>query len=320
MSTSITKAAARDSELTYAYLGPRGTFSEAALRSMAQSRDAMIEPYESVNAALGAVRSMKATGALVPIENSVEGSVSATLDELAHGEPLVIVDEYALPVTFALMARPGTALGDIRRIATHPHALAQCRVWVAANLPGAHGIPALSTAHAAMSLNEDPPPYDAAIAPAIAAEHYGLEVLASDIGDNDDASTRFVLVSRPGTTPEPTTADKTTLTLYMREDHPGALLEILTEFSVRGVNLTRIESRPTKRALGDYYFSVDCEGHVDDARVGEALMGLRRVCADVRFLGSYPRHDGKEPHLRAGVTDSDFAEAQAWLARVRNAR
>ena len=320
MSSAAPDTASEHGVLTYAYLGPRGTFSEAALRAMPIAQGAHLEPYESVGAALDAVRTELVTGALVPIENSVEGSVSATLDELAHGEPLVIVDEYALPVSFMLMARPGVGLTDIRRLATHPHALAQCREWVAANLPGVPGIPALSTAHAAMSLNEDPPLYDAAIAPEVAAEHYQLKILARDIGDNDEASTRFVLVSRPGITPEPTGADKTTLTLYMREDHPGALLEILTEFAVRGVNLTRIESRPTKRALGDYYFSVDCEGHVEDARVGEALMGLRRVCADVRFVGSYSRHDGKEPHLRAGVTDADFAAAQAWLARVRNAR
>jgi prephenate dehydratase len=117
--------------------------------------------------------------------------------------------------------------------------------------------------------------------------------------------------------PPPTGADKSTLFLYMREDHPGALLEILTEFAVRGVNLTRIESRPTRKALGDYYFSVDCEGHVADARVGEALAGLHRVCAQVRFLGSYPRHDGKAPLVRRGVTDADFAEAQTWLSSVR---
>jgi prephenate dehydratase len=103
----------------------------------------------------------------------------------------------------------------------------------------------------------------------------------------------------------------------MREDHPGALLEILTEFSVRGVNLTRIESRPTRKALGDYYFSVDCEGHVADARVGEALAGLHRICANVRFLGSYPRHDGKAPLVRAGVTDDDFREAESWLGSIR---
>ena len=117
--------------------------------------------------------------------------------------------------------------------------------------------------------------------------------------------------------PLPTGADKTTLSLFMRHDEPGALLAILTEFSVRGVNLTRIESRPTRKALGDYFFSVDIEGHVDDARVAEALMGLHRICMDVRFLGSYPRDDGKMPMLRNGVTDADFTEARQWLDTLK---
>jgi prephenate dehydratase len=301
-----------------AYLGPRGTFAEAALHEMAVSADAELVACATVSAALDAARRAEVTYALVPIENSVEGSVTSTLDELATGEPLVIVDEQAIPVRFALMARPGTALSDVRRIATHPHASAQCRGWIGATLPGAVVIPAGSTAGAAAALVEEPPAYEAAIAPRLAAEVYALEVLADDIGDNDEASTRFVLVSLPGALPARTGADKTTLTLFMREDHPGALLEILTEFAVRGVNLTRIESRPTRKALGDYYFSVDCEGHIDDARVGEALAGLHRICAHVRFLGSYPRHDGRAPLLRPGVTDADFAAADSWLTSVRH--
>jgi len=174
-------------------------------------------------------------------------------------------------------------------------------------------MPALSTAAAAADLADPACSYQAAVAQAIAAEAYGLQILADDIGDIPDATTRFVLVRRPGALPAPTGADKTTLSLYIHQDQPGALLAILTEFAVRGVNMNRIESRPTRRALGDYYFSVDIEGHVQDARVAEALMGLHRVCLDVRFLGSYPRHDGRAPHLRRGVTDADFAEAQQWL-------
>ena len=300
-----------------AYLGPRGTFAEAALREMREAEGASLTPYPTVSAALDAVRGGDVTYALVPIENSVEGSVTSTLDELASGEPLMIVGEQAIPVRFTLVARPGTTLADVRRLATHPHASAQCRDWLRKNLPAAIVIPAGSTAGAAAALLEEPPAYEAAIAPRGAAEVYGLDILADDIGDNDEAWTRFVLVSLPGAVPPPTGADKTTLTLYMREDHPGALLEILTELAVRGVNLTRIESRPTRKALGDYYFSVDCEGHVADARVGEAIAGLHRVCSTVRFLGSYARHDGKAPLLRSGVTDADFADAQAWLTSLR---
>ena len=303
-----------------AFLGPRGTFAEAALLAMPQSSGADLVPCATVSIALDAVRSGEVTHALVPIENSVEGSVTSTLDELATGEPLVIVDEVAIPVRFALMARRGTTRADVRRVASHPHASAQCRGWLGTHLPDAVVIPAGSTAGAAAALLEEPPAYDAAIAPLLAAEVYGLDVLADGIGDNDEAWTRFVLVSAPGELPRPTGADKTTLTLFMREDHPGALLEILTELSVRGVNLTRIESRPTRKALGDYCFSIDCEGHVRDARVGEALAGLHRICAHVRFLGSYPRHDGKAPLVRPGVTDADFAGADSWLSGVRGTR
>lgn len=300
-----------------AYLGPRGTFCEAALLTMPALADADHEPATSVQAAIDAVRDGTVDSALIPIENSVEGSVSVTLDELASGRRLVIVDEVALPVRFSLLARPGATLADIGSLASHPHALAQVRRWIDETLPGATVIPSLSTAGAAAALLQDPAPFDAAVAPRLAAERYGLDILADGIGDTEDATTRFVLVRLPGSIPPPTGADKTTLSLFMRLDQPGALMAILNEFAVRGVNLTRIESRPTRKALGDYFFSVDLEGHVADARVSEALMGLHRVCLDVRFLGSYPRHDGKQPVLRDGVTDSDFSEAQKWLDALK---
>jgi prephenate dehydratase len=154
----------------------------------------------------------------------------------------------------------------------------------------------------------------------VAAEHYRLAELATHIGDNPDALTRFVLVSRPGAPPPPTGRDKTSIVAFMRDDHPGALMEILDQLTMRGVNMTRIESRPTGAALGNYCFSIDCEGHIEDARVGEALMGLRRVCADVRFLGSYERHDGIAPDIRVGTSDREFQDAVAWLARLREGR
>jgi prephenate dehydratase len=302
----------------YAFLGPRGTFADAALRALPASAGAQVQPLPHVLAALDAVRLGHVTGALVPFENSVEGVVTTTVDDLASGDPLVIVDEMAIPVRFALLVRPGTTADQVRRIGSHPHALAQCRNWLDTNLPGAEQVATSSTAGAAEQLASDDGEFDAAVAASVAADVYGLEVYRDGIGDNDEAWTRFVLVQRPGELPPRSGADKTTVSLFMRENHPGALLEILTEFAVRGVNLTRIESRPTRRALGDYYFSIDFEGHVHDARVGEALEGLHRICAEVRFLGSYPRHDGKVPLLRAGVTDQDFAAAEQWLARVRS--
>lgn len=300
-----------------AYLGPRGSFAEAAVRSLDGSDAADLVPATSVQSALDAARDGSVDAALVPIENSVEGSVSVTLDELANGLRLVIVDEVVIPVRFSLLARAGTSMADISRLATHPHAQAQVRRWLAEHLPDASVIPAMSTAAAAAALLEEPQPFDAAVSQRVAADIYGLEVLADDIQDTDEATTRFVLVRLPGQIPDPSGADKTTLSLFMHLDQPGALLAILTEFAVRGVNMTRIESRPTRKALGDYYFSVDIEGHVNDSRVAEALMGLHRVCLDVRFLGSYPRHDGRQPVLRAGVTDADFADAQEWLDRLK---
>ncbi len=304
----------------YAYLGPAGTFTEQALRSLPAARSARSEPYAGVAAALDAVRSSDADGAVVPLENSVEGAVSVTLDELATGEPLVITREVVLPVQLALLTRPGRDLYSVATVATHPHAAAQCRGWLARHLPTAEVVPLGSTAQAAAMVAGADAIYDAAIAAPVAAEHYRLSVLAHGIGDNPDAVTRFVLVSRPGALPPRTGADKSTVVAFIRDDHPGALMEVLDQFALRGVNLTRIESRPTGTALGRYCFSIDCEGHVHDARVGEALMGLRRLCADVRFLGSYPRLDGAATPARDGTSDADFADASGWLARLRDAR
>jgi prephenate dehydratase len=302
----------------YAYLGPEGTFTEAALAAFdPAARDGAI-PCATVPATLDAVRGGEADRAIVPIENSVEGAVNATLDELATGPDIAICAELLLPVTFALLARPGTSISDVKTVGGHPQAQAQCRRWLAGNLPDAEWLPASSNAEAARQSAEGM--IDAALAGAFAADRYGLTVLASDVSDVADAVTRFVVVSRPGPVRAATGADRTSLVAFLREDHPGALMELLTEFAVRGINLTRIESRPTGDGLGKYCFSIDCEGHLDDARVGEALMGLRRVCADVRFLGSYPRHDGAPSQVRPGTSDTEFAQAAAWLGRLRYGR
>jgi len=299
------------------FFGPRGTFTEQALLSMPIAQEADLIDYKTVSAALEAVRNREVDSALVPLENSVEGSVATTLDELAYGEPLVIVDEVALKVRFALMVRPGTQLSDITLYTTHPHAYAQCREWLATALPDAHFSSALSNASAAVDVADPASRFQAAIGPRIAAEHYGLEVIADNIGDNEDAQTRFVLVSRRRAPEPPTGADCTTLVIFIRQDHAGALLEILTEFAVRGINLTRIESRPTKKQLGDYYFSLDIQGHIAEARVGEALAGLQRICLEVRYLGSYPRHDGRANLAPSTSSEEAFAESTAWVQSLR---
>jgi len=271
---------------TYAYLGPSGTFTEAALRKITTSSDELV-PYANVTAALDAVRNGLAEKALVPIENSVEGVVARTLDELATGSPLIVSTETTIPVSFALMVLPANADKQITKIATHPHAEAQCRSYIAKNLPGAEMIETPSTAAAAKGLVDGN--YDAAIAAEIAAEKYGLKILAKDIGDNQGAVTRFVVVEKPGTLPAPTGNDRTSLAAFIGIDHAGALLEILTEFAKREVNLTFIQSRPTGRELGHYHFIIDAEGHINDPRVHDAIEGVRAICEDIRFLGSYPR-------------------------------
>ena len=271
---------------SYAYLGPSGTFTEQALRQIT-NKDDKLTPYANVTAALNAVRSGVADKAFVPIENSVEGVVARTLDELAVGQPLVVTAETTLPVSFALMILPEHEGKTISKIATHPHAESQCRTYVAKNLPGAEVIEAPSTAAAAKGLLEKN--YDAAIASEIAAENYGLKIVAKDIGDNQGAVTRFVVVEKPGVTPTRTGNDRTSLATFIDNDHAGALLDILTEFAKHDVNLTFIQSRPTGRQLGHYHFIIDVEGHITDPKVESAINGVKSVCDEIRFLGSYPR-------------------------------
>jgi prephenate dehydratase len=302
--------------MPYAYLGPEGTFSEAALHAVDPGAEPLSCP--TIQAALAAVRDGTAERAVVPIESSVEGVVTATLDDLATGNGMVIRAELQIPIAFALLARPGTAFGDIKRVGGHPQSMPQCRGWLAANLPDSEWVPLASNAEAARQAADGQ--VDAALAGAFAADRYSLAVIAPDVHDRASAVTRFVVVSPPGPLPARTGADRTSVALFLAEDHPGALLEILTEFAVRGVNLTTIQSRPTGDRLGQYYFFIDCEGHVDDARVGEALMGLRRVCREVRFLGSYARCDGGSTHVRPGTSDGEFADAAAWLGRLRFGR
>ena len=302
----------------FGYLGPRGTFTQMALDAWDAAEGREHIPFGSVDAALAALRVGEIDAAMVPIENSVEGGVSATLDSLATGDPLVVIGEVLVPITFVLCARPGTPLTAVRTVGTHSHAWAQVRTWMGKNLPDAVYVPTLSTAASATALGAPGDVmFDAGVCAPVAAHSEGLEILADDIGDNKSAVTRFVLVSRPGTLPEPTGADKTTVVLFQKDDHAGGLLELLEQFAVRGVNMTRLESRPTGEAMGSYCFSIDFEGHVQDARVGETLMGLRRVCAEVRFLGSYPRADGGRPDARPGTSDADFGAAQHWLDSLR---
>lgn len=305
----------------FTYLGPEGTFTEAALRTLPEAATRELVPMVSVPAALDAVRAGDAAAALVPIENSVEGGVTATLDELASGEPLMIYREVLLPIAFALLVRPGTKLSEVKTVTGHPVAQPQVRNWLRNNLPDALWESAASNGDGARLVQEGR--YDAAFAGEFAAATYGLVPLVSEIHDAENAETRFVLVGRPARPSAPTGADKTSVVIWLGDDHPGALLELLQEFAVRGVNLMLIQSRPTGAGIGNYCFAVDAEGHIADRRVGEALMGLKRICPKLRFLGSYPRAgvtaDAVRP-LRAGTSDVEFTEASDWLARCQDGR
>jgi prephenate dehydratase len=326
----------------YVYLGPAGTFAEQALRTLPTARKARLEPAPSVPEALDLVRAGEADAALVPLENSIGGAEGVTLDEMANGAPLIITREVVLAVNFVLAARAPIALDSIGAVAAHPNAARQCRGWLRDHVPAATMVEVLSNGAAAEAAASGA--YDAAICAPIGAQRNKLAVLAEEIADHKDSVTRFALVGRPGPPPPPTGDDVTSLAVYISADRVGALLTVLTELAVRGVNLTRIESRPTGERLGRYVFFLDCTGHVAEVRMGEALQGLYRVCADVRFLGSYPRavnpdehppasDERSEPgrerglsvagtasvhHAPPGTSDADFADSAAWLARLRD--
>jgi prephenate dehydratase len=302
------------------YLGPEGTFAEQALRSLPEAEHGQLTPARSVPEALDAVRAADADAALVPLENSIGGQVGVTLDELAAGPPLVITREAVLPVQFVLAARSPVDLAKVASVAAHPQASTQCRRWLRANVPGATVVDLLSNAAAAQAVAAGE--YDAAVCAEIGARRHRLVVLAGSIADHPGAVTRFALVRRPVPPPPPTGDDLTTLAVSISHDRVGALLAVLTELAVRGVNLTRIESRPSGEGLGRYVFFLDCTGHLTDARMGEALMGLHRICAEVRYLGSYPRagaalSGGPPVPPPPGTSDADFAAAAEWLARLR---
>ncbi len=302
----------------FVFLGPEGTFAEQALLTIPAATRGTRIPARSVPEALDAVRAGDADAALVPLENSIGGAVGVTFDELASGDPLMITRDVVLPVQFVLAAASPVPLAGIGSVAAHPQAAAQCRQWLRDHVPGATVVDVLSNGAAAAAVADGE--HTAAICAAIGATRSRLTVLAKDIADHPDAMTRFALVTRPGPPPPPSGDDLTSLAVYIAHDEVGALLAVLTELAVRGVNLTRIESRPTGERLGRYAFFLDCTGHLNEARMGEALMGLRRVASEVRFLGSYPRaaQPGEHPvPPPVGTSDRDFADARAWLDRLR---
>jgi prephenate dehydratase len=300
-----------------AYFGPQGTFSEQAAIAAARPGHTLV-PVPTVPEALAAVRQGRADLACVPVENSVEGAVSATMDALAVDEQVVAVAEVLLPVAFSLLVRPGVTMPDISSVASHPHALAQVQGWLAMHLEGAAQLTSTSTAAAAVGVLEGR--YDAAITAPVAADHYALDVLHTGIADVDDAVTRFLVLQRPGRLPAPTGADRTSIAAVAAYQRTGVLAEMLTELALRGINLTRIESRPLKGRLGEYRFFLDFDGHIAEKRVGDALAALHRRCQHMRFLGSYPKADGAPTPAVTDNADADYDLATRWVDGVRAGR
>lgn len=300
-------------DLRFSYLGPRGTFTQQALGQIATEDEATHIPAADAPRAMRMVIEGEADYAVVPIENSVEGGINATLDYLAATPHLSIMAEVLVPVTFTLAVREGTSLDDVTTISTHPAAWTQCHGWIMDNLPNAVFKPASSTAAGAEGLMGEAPDYQATLVSPLAAQQYGLVSLAQGVADKPDAVTRFVMIGKAGVVPEQTGADKTTLMVQLATDESGALLGMLEQFSARGINLSRIESRPVGDSLGRYAFSIDAEGHLFDERMQDLLAGLYRVCPRVTFLGSYPAADGRRIKATAGTSNEDFRSARTWV-------
>jgi prephenate dehydratase len=313
-SPAVTAAAAT----SVAFLGPAGTFTEEAL---ATQSDLFADPVPkpTLSDVLDAVMTGEVDLGFVPIENSIEGTVSATLDSLVFEVDLLIQREVILDIHMNLVALPGTRPDSIKRVLSFPHASAQCRRFLSERFPNAELVATNSTAEAARIVGEAveaPEPNIAALAPRLAAELYGLEVLEAAVEDHPDNQTRFVAVAVRGV-PRPSGHDKTSIVCFQREDHPGTLHAILSEFSARNINLTKLESRPTKKGLGNYCFIIDMAGHIADEVVADALRVLHAELAGVKFLGSYPV-DGADGVVVREKADAAWRDAEQWMSDLRS--
>jgi prephenate dehydratase len=298
------------------FLGPLGTFTEQALKSQHDLAATEHVLYRTMPDVLDAVEAGEIDLGFVAIENSIEGTVNLTQDELAFSHELLIQREVVLDIEHCLLAKPGTTLADVKTVLSIPVATAQCHAYVRAALPRAELRAANSTAEAARTVSEEAGPGLAAIAPRIAGDVYGLAVLADDIADHRGNQTRFVLVARHGV-PARTGHDRTGLVIYQRADEPGSLISILQEFAARRINLSNLLSRPTKDGgLGDYCFVIYADGHIADELVADAVRSLRAKQGKVKFLGSYPAA-GEHAHTAREHADTRWREADDWVESLR---
>ena len=300
-----------------AYLGPPGTFSEEALRAEPDLAAGAHVDYPSIPDVIDAVAAGDVDYGLVPLENAIDGAVTATLDQLAFEVDLYIQREVVIRVQMNLLGVPGSTLAGIERVVSIPVATAQCHGFLRKELPTVTQLAATSTAEAARALAQSPDPATAVIGPGRAAEVYGLEILAADIEDHPENETRFGLLARPDHgIAGPTGHDKTAIVVFQAADQPGSLLAILQEFAARSINLTNLHSRPTKKGLGDYCFMIDLEGHIADEVVADCLRELKSKQADVKFLGSFPAAGAHGPEVRREA-DARWKAAEEWMTTLR---
>lgn len=299
------------------FFGPFGTFTQQALRTLDDVAGAEHIPFRTVPDVLDAVESGSVDAGFVPIENSIEGMVNFTQDALAFDHDLLIVGEVVLDIEHCLLGPAGVTLDEVVEVLSIPVATAQCHRFLRERLPDAEVRAANSTAEAARIVSEGTEVVSVALAPRVAAEVYGLEVLAADIADHKDNQTRFVMVSRDGV-PRPTGHDKTALVVYQRADEPGSLISILQEFAARRINLSNLISRPTKAGgLGDYCFIVYADGHVHDELLADAMRDLHAKQGGVKFMGSYPAA-GRHAVSAREHADTRWREADDWIIALRS--
>jgi prephenate dehydratase len=299
------------------FLGPLGTFTEQALKSQPDLVGAEHVLYRTMPDVLDAVETGEVDLGFVAIENSIEGTVNLTQDELAFNHELLIQREVVLDIEHCLMAKPGTTLADVKVVLSIPVASAQCHAFLRANVGQAELRASNSTAEAARLVAEDDGVGSAAVAPRASAELYGLEVLVADIADHPGNQTRFVVVAKAGI-PARTGHDRTAVVVYQRADEPGSLISILQEFAARRINLSNLLSRPTKGGgLGDYCFVLYADGHITDELVADALRTLHAKQGRVKFLGSYPAA-GDHAHSAREHADARWREADDWIVRLRS--
>ncbi len=304
---------------TIGYFGPAGTFTEQALLTQVDLATLARSPYRTVPDVLDAVESGEVDLGFVPIENSIEGTVNFTQDALVFDHDLLIQREVVLNIEHCLLGAPGASLADVTAVYSIPVATAQCHAFVRKNLPNADVHAANSTAEAAREVGEKVKSGDssvAAIAPKVAAELYGLTVLASDIADHAGNQTRFIVVGK-GVVPAATGHDRTGIVVFQRADEPGSLISILQEFAARRINLQQLLSRPTKAGgLGDYCFIMYADGHIEDELMADALRDLHAKQGGVKFLGSYPAA-GEHAHSAREHADARWQQADDWVSELR---